>query len=147
VDRTTKKQLYAETFRTPEYIHYDPDELVMTAFRLQGAEYVDLTPDAHGRFWSEELKLWIGPWEGEYLGYNHIWLRFYTPEGELVLTKGEAEARRAEAEARRAEAEARRAEAEARRAEAEARRAMSAEEELARLRARLQEKGIHPDAL
>lgn len=133
VDRTTKKQLYAETFRTPEYIHYDPDELVMTAFRLQGAEYIDLTPDAHGRFWSEELKLWIGPWEGEYLGYNHIWLRFYTSKGELVLTKGEAEARRAEAEARRAAAEAQ--------------RATSAEAELARLRARLQEKGIDPDAL
>lgn len=138
-DETTKKKLYAETFRTPEYFYYDPDELVLQGFRLANNEYVDLTPNEHGRLWSAELNVWLGLWEGEYLGHRHMWLRFFTPEGELVPTKGEAEEQRAETERQRAEVEQQRAEAERQRAD-------GAEEQLARLRAKVAALGIDPES-
>jgi hypothetical protein len=53
-------------------------------------------------------------WHGNYEGIETTWLRWMTPEGELLTTPPEAQAmaeRRAEAEAQRAEAEARRADA------------------------------------
>lgn len=69
------------------------------------------------------MELWLGKWTGVYQRDMTTWLRFYTPEGELVLTADEAATRRA------ATAEENAA------AEAVARRA--AEEEVERLRAEL----------
>jgi Uma2 family endonuclease len=132
-DQTTKKQLYAETFRTPEYFYYDPDEMVLRGFRLSGNEYVDLEPNEQGWLWSAELELWLGRWEGEFQGHRHTWLRFYTAEGALVPTTEEAERQRAEAERQRAEAERQRAE--------------SAEATLAHLREQLQALGLDPNTL
>jgi Uma2 family endonuclease len=139
VDRTTKKRLYEQTFRTPDYFCYDPGAQTLEGWRLREGRYELLAPNEAGRLWCQELGLWLGPWEGRYLGQQAIWLRFFTPDGELIATMGEAEAQRAEAEARRAEAEAQRAETEARRAQA-------AEAESERLRARLRAAGIDPDA-
>ena len=133
-------------YKRQEYFTYDPDELVLQGFRLANNEYVDLTPNEHGRLWSAELNVWLGLWEGEYLGHRHMWLRFFTPEGELVPTKGEAEEQRAETERQRAEAERQRAEVEQRRAEAERQRADGAEEQLARLRAKVTALGIDPES-
>jgi hypothetical protein len=78
------------------------------------------------------------------MDYEGVWLRFFTPDGQLVLTAEEAAAQRAQAEYQRAEAERQRAEAEQQRAEAERQRAQAAEAELARLRALLSEKGNDP---
>jgi Uma2 family endonuclease len=146
-DQTTKKQLYAETFRTPEYFYYDPEELLLRGFRLAGAAYIDLEPNERGWLWSDELQLWLGLWEGEFQGHRHTWLRFYTPAGELVPTKEEAERQRAEAEQQRAEAERQRAEAEQQRAEAERQRADKAEAELAQLHQQLLALGLNPASL
>lgn len=65
-----------------------------------------------------ELGLWRGPW-GDADG---LWLRFYTPDGDLLPTVGEDATALARAEAERASAEAERAaRAEARVAELERR--------------------------
>jgi Uma2 family endonuclease len=57
-------------------------------------ELVDKDPD--GRMWSEELESWLVVNEND--------LQLYTADGQLRLTKDEAEARRADAAERRAEA-------------------------------------------
>jgi Uma2 family endonuclease len=136
-DKTTKKQLYAQTFRTPNYFYFDPYSNELTGFDLINGEYQQLLPNEHGRLWCRELGWWLGLWTGEYQGHTHTWLRFFTPDGQLIPTAAEAESQRAEAERQRAEAESQRAEAERQRAE-------SAEAELARLRALLQAQGIDP---
>jgi hypothetical protein len=59
--------------------------------------YQALVPNERGWLWSEELGLWIGTWEGVYLQQPGVRLRFFTPEGELVLTEAERERRRADA--------------------------------------------------
>jgi Uma2 family endonuclease len=134
-DLGTKKNLYEQVFRTPDYFCYDPDSGRLRGWELTRNGYKELTPDGQGRMHSRELGVRLGTWQGEYQRVTDIWLRFYTDDGQLVPTSHEAEAQRAENEAQRAEAEAQRAEAEAQRAEA-------AEAELKRLRELLAKQGI-----
>src|SRR5215203_960687 len=121
IDRTIKKDLYARDFRTPEYFLYHPWTQEFEGFRLKRNKYQPLAPNAHGRFWSQELGLEVGLWRGVHgvQGKENTWVRLFHPDGSLVPTPNE------------------RAEAERKRADAERQRADAAEAELARLRARL----------
>jgi Uma2 family endonuclease len=113
VDRTIKKELYERVFRTPEYFLYDPLTEGFEGFRLFDGAYQPLKPDAQGRLWSRELGLWLGRWQGRRDGFETTWLRLYDSDGRVIPTPEEAERERAEA----------------------------AEAEVARLRARLAERG------
>jgi Uma2 family endonuclease len=130
IDRTTKKDVYARIFRTPEYFLYEPRTEELEGFRLAGDRYLPLLPDAEGRIWSEKLGLKLGLWRGLRTGVETTWVRLFD-DGRLVPTKDEAAEAIAEAERRRAEVADARAEAARQRAEA-------AEAELARLRAKLE---------
>jgi len=134
-DQTTKKTLYEQTFKTREYYWYDPfDPREFQGWHLHHDNgYQAMTPDTRGWIWSPALHLWIGRWEGTYHRDPATWLRFYDPEGRLVLTSQET----AEAAQQRAEVAEQRAEVAEQRAEAERTRAAAAEAELARLRAEL----------
>ncbi len=90
IDLEAKKELYEQTFRTPEYFCYDPDSSQLVGWRLTGSHYVALEPNERGWLWSEQMSLWLGTWQGEYLRTMATWLRFYTPKGELVPTRAEA---------------------------------------------------------
>lgn len=81
-DRTTKKQIYQDTFRTPEYFWFHPYTFEFQGFRLSSLKYEPLLPNEHGWLWSEELQLFVGIFEQQ--------LRFFTPAGELVLLPEEA---------------------------------------------------------
>jgi Uma2 family endonuclease len=151
-DRTTNKDIYEKDFRTPEYFYYDPETKVLSGFRLQAGQYQDVTPNEKGRYWSEELGLWVGTWDGVFQGKQATWLRFYDADGNLVLTEAEAQARRADEENHRADEEKHRADEEKHRADEEKHRADEEKHradalaaELARLQALLTEKGISPD--
>jgi Uma2 family endonuclease len=105
VDRGFKKQLYQDTFRTPDYFWFDPNTLEFCGFHLVDGRYQELTPNDRGWLWSEQLQL--------FLGIQDQKLRFFTPDGQRVLVPQEAaaiERQRAEAERQRAEAERQRAE-------------------------------------
>jgi Uma2 family endonuclease len=155
-DRTTKKELYEQTFHTPEYFCYDPDTRRLEGWNLVKGHYQALVPNERGWLWSNVLQLWLGEWVGEFQGQRGTWLRFYDKQGRLVPLqveveqqkavaenlRAEAEKRRAEAEKQRAETEKERAETEKQQAEAEKQRAESAEAELAKLKASLAQKGI-----
>jgi Uma2 family endonuclease len=80
-DRTLKKQLYQDRFRTPEYFWFSPDSLEFAGYRLVGHQYQEIPLTAEGRRWSEELEL--------FLGIQNHQLRYFTPEGELVATPQE----------------------------------------------------------
>ncbi len=144
-DEGRKKELYEQTFRTPEYFLYYPAESKLIGWQLVGGVYQPLRPDARGWLWSDQLGLWLGTWAG--YGDNgeyNTWLRFYEANDRLVPTHSEraaqAEAKAAQAEVKAAEAEAKAVEAEAKaRAEAEARAGAEAkiaalEAEIARLK-------------
>jgi Uma2 family endonuclease len=138
IDRGEKQKLYTKRFRVHEYFCYDPsDERLEGWRRLPSGKYVTIEAEQDGRMWSEELKLHLDLWSGEYLKQNGRWLRLATRSGALLPTTAElaaAEATRADAEAARAEAQAARAEAQTARAEAEAAARRSSEAELAKLK-------------
>jgi Uma2 family endonuclease len=82
VDRTEKKRLYQDVFRTPDYFWFDPDTLEFEGFHLLDGVYQPLQPNADGWLWSQQLEL--------YLGITQRQLRFFTPEGTLVPTLQES---------------------------------------------------------
>jgi Uma2 family endonuclease len=90
-DKGFKKQLYQDTFRTPDYFWFDPYTLEFQGFCLMSGQYQLLEPNNQGHLWSQQL--------GLYLGIHQEQLRFFTPEGNLVPTPEEA----AEKETQRAE--------------------------------------------
>ncbi|MCM0592141.1 MAG: Uma2 family endonuclease [Gloeotrichia echinulata IR180] len=127
-DKGLKKQIYQDTFRTPEYFWFDPNNLEFAGFVLVAGKYQPLTPNIQGWLWSQQLELYLGVYQQK--------LRFFTPQGELVPTPEEV----AEQEKQRAEQEKQRAEQEKERAEHQKQRSD-------RLAAKLQELGIDPDTI
>jgi Uma2 family endonuclease len=103
VDLGIKKALYEHTFHTSEYFCYDPSPHTLVGWRLTGGVYEEIPSNAQGWLWSEQLNVWLGTWEGEFQRVTATWLRFYTADGQLVLTQGEAAIQRAEAERQRAD--------------------------------------------
>lgn len=96
LDKTVKKHLYEQTFRTPEYYGYDPTTKELFGWRLADGEYIDLEKDEVGRLWSKELQFWLGLWEGTYLDRDATWVRFFDEDGRVIPTHAEAERNRAE---------------------------------------------------
>ena len=97
-DREYKKELYQNTFRTPDYFWFDPYTLEFAGFHLLDGKYQPLEANEKGHLWSEQLDLYLGIHEGL--------LRYFTPEGKLVFTPEET----AEQETQRAEQETRKSE-------------------------------------
>jgi Uma2 family endonuclease len=129
----------------PEYFVFDPNKRSFWTGqwrkynRLIGwrkdpvsGQYKLIEKDPDGRLWSEELASWLVV-EGNDL-------QLYSSDGQLRLTKEEAEARRAEVEARRAEIAQRQAEIARQDAEAE-------RQEKIRLKELLRKLGHNPDDL
>ncbi|MFM6075431.1 MAG: Uma2 family endonuclease, partial [Dolichospermum sp.] len=98
IDREYKKELYQNTFRTPDYFWFDPYTLEFAGFHLVDGEYQPLEENQQGHLWSRQLGLYLGIYQGL--------LRYFTPEGELIPTPEET----AEQETKRAEKEARKSE-------------------------------------
>ncbi|MFO5526989.1 MAG: Uma2 family endonuclease [Cuspidothrix sp.] len=134
-DRVTKKELYQNTFRTPDYFWFDPYTLEFVGFHLIDNKYQSLEPNEKGYLWSEQL--------GLYLGVHDGLLRYFTSQGELVPRPEET----ATAADERAAAANERAELEAQRAELEAQRAAAADKRAKRLAAKLRELNIDPDKI
>jgi hypothetical protein len=97
-DREYKKELYQNTFRTPDYFWFDPYTLEFAGFHLVDGEYQPLEENQQGHLWSSQLGLYLGIYQGL--------LRYFTPTGELVPTPEET----AEQETKRAEKEAKKSE-------------------------------------
>ncbi len=81
IDRTLKKTLYQDRFRTPEYFWFSPDTLEFEGFRFTGTQYQPIETNSNGWRWSEELEL--------YLGVENEQLRYFTADGRLVPTPQE----------------------------------------------------------
>jgi Uma2 family endonuclease len=154
VDRTLKKDLYQNRFRTPEYFWFSPETLEFQGFRLIGHAYEAILPNEQGWRWSVEL--------GLYLGINANQLRYFTAQGEIVPTFAEAvaqakaEADQAKVEADQAKVEADQAKVEADQAKVEADQAKQeleqerlaksqAQQKVEQLAERLRALGIEPD--
>ncbi len=127
-DRGLKKEIYQNTFRTPDYFWYDPYTQEFAGFHLLDGEYQPLQPSEQGYLWSHQLGLYLGIYQGL--------LRFFTPDYQLVPTPEET----AEESEQRVEQAEQRVEQAEQRAQQEAEKAQ-------RLAAKLRELNIDPDRI
>ena len=77
VDKGLKKQIYQNTFRTPDYFWFDPNNLELQGFHIVDGQYQELVPTESGWLWSQQLGLYLAVYLGK--------LRFFTPDGQLVM--------------------------------------------------------------
>jgi hypothetical protein len=125
VDRTTKKKLYQNIWRLPEYYWFDPESLDFKGFRLSNGRYKAITPNAQKRLKSIELDL--------ELGIHDRQLRWFEADGTLIPLPEESERQAKELE-RQAKEQAEQIAAQER-------------QEKERLEAYLRSQGIDPDRL
>ena len=147
VDRTIKKTLYQDVFRTPEYYWFSPDTRELAGFHLMDRLYQPIPADPQGLLASPILGLRLGVHEGL--------LRFFDESGAPIPTLPEvidqeqALVRQQQAlvrqEQERAEQERERAEQEQARAEQERERANQERLRADRLADRLRALGIDPE--
>jgi Uma2 family endonuclease len=138
VDRTTKRELYQDRFRTPEYFWFDPESIEFVGLRLIGNRYQEIPNQPQGK-WSETLELYLKILDGQ--------LRFFKPDGELVPTPQESAVRAGEAviQAQRECDLAKRESGLAKRESDLARQESAiAKQEVEQLKAKLRELGIDP---
>ena len=126
VDKGLKKQVYQDTFRTPDYFWFDPVTMEFQGFHLVDGKYQEIQPTTDGRLWSQQLELYLGVYEGK--------LRLFTTENQLILSSEEL-----------AEQESLRAQQAEERAQQAEERAQQAEQEIVRLREVLLTQGIEPE--
>ena len=135
-EKAGKFWVYEQAIRIPYYAIYEVKKSSVEVYRKNGGGYKLYEPNERGHYEIPEMGVEIGIWQGEYMGQNLPWLRWWDKEGNL-LPDGDERAKQA---TQRAEQATQRAEQEAQRAEQEAQRA----EQLA---AKLRELGIDPDEL
>jgi Uma2 family endonuclease len=80
-DRILKKQLYQDTFRTPEYFWFSPDTLEFEGFTLAEGTYQPIDANSQGLRWSAQLNLYLGIYDNQ--------LRYFWSDGKLVPTPEE----------------------------------------------------------
>jgi Uma2 family endonuclease len=133
-----KLYFYEHILKVPTYVIFDARDLLLEVRQLQNGQYVVRSPNAQGHYWIPEVELFLGYWQGTRLGITTNWLRWWDKAGNLLLWSSE----RVDEERQRTEQERQRADEERQRADEERQRAESAEQEVARLRALLQERPL-----
>lgn len=118
-----KWDVYEQVLRIPYYVVFSRYTNKLRVFELEGGHYLELEL-SDSRVWMSDLNLGLGLWQGEFLGIDRLWLRWYDIEGNWILTPEEQERLRAEVAESRAE---------------------EAEAQLESLIQRLRESGIDPD--
>ncbi|MDX2271374.1 MAG: Uma2 family endonuclease [Cyanobacteriota bacterium] len=102
-----KLYFYEQILQVATYVTYDPYRFRLEVRQLIDGCYQAQRPNAEGRFWIPALQLWLGIWHGERLGQVTHWLRWWDPNGHLLLWSSEQalqERQRAEQERQRADA-------------------------------------------
>ncbi len=123
-----KLYFYEHILKVPNYIIFDPEDARLEVRRLQNDQYTLVSPNAQKRYWIPEIGLFLGSWYGTRLATTTHWLRWWDEAENLLPWSFE-----------KAEEERQRAEQERQRADQERLRADAAEQELAQLRAQLQD--------
>ena len=85
-DRGEKKEIYARMLRVTDYFLFDPTDGRFEGFRLDGGQYHPLELGEDGLMPVSSIGMKLGlRWSVDH-GERLPWLRWFTDEGELVLT-------------------------------------------------------------
>jgi Uma2 family endonuclease len=153
---------YEQILRVPNYIIFDHQDGLLEFYRLKDRQYELEQADPEGRHWIEEMGLFLGAWcgqRGELTGY---WLRWWTPDGNLLpwateradqektradqaqalADQAQIQVEQAQAQAKQAQAQAEQAQTQADQAQAQTEQATERAEKLAEY---LRSQGINPE--
>jgi Putative restriction endonuclease len=118
---------YEQVLKVPNYIIFNPADGSLEVYRLNRAGLYRLQSAHSNGYWIEEMKLFIGVWEGTREGRTGCWLRWWDESGNLLLWAAEVAERerlakqvaqeQVQEERQKAEAAQQQAEAERQRAE------------------------------
>jgi Uma2 family endonuclease len=91
-DQGKRKQIYQDYLKVAEYFRFDPEDADdwVGLQLVAGRQYQEMAVDAQNRLPSAALGLTLGRWQGVYHGYERIWLRWATPDGNWLPTEEEA---------------------------------------------------------
>ncbi len=135
--------VYERIIRPAYYGIYEVAKANIDMYHLQGTQYVQMTPNPHGRYTIPEMQVELGLWQGHYQGMTLPWMRWWDLENNMLLTGAEgmviAQAEKLTAQLKTQEAQEAQAQAQA--------QAQTAQAQADRLAAKLRELGIDPNAL
>jgi Uma2 family endonuclease len=82
---------YERILKVPNYIIFEPDRGELEVYRLDknSEQYQIETPDQNQHYWIEEIKLYLGIWEGTRENLTTKWLRWWDEKGNLLLWSSE----------------------------------------------------------
>jgi Uma2 family endonuclease len=92
IDKGEKLLVYQDQLRVPEYFWFHPLTAEFDGVVLVDGVYRPLSSTTPGMLPCERLGLSLVVWEGEYSGGRNRWLRWATPDGEVLPTSEEAAA-------------------------------------------------------
>jgi len=138
-----KMFFYERILQVPHYFIYRLADSRLEAYRLDDlGDYQPRKPNADGRYWIEEMGLFLGVWHGVRDNFSLGWLRWWDRDGRLLLWGSEAaaqERREKERQQQRAEQAEQQIEQERLHAEQERLRAEQAEQQIEHERQRAEQ--------
>jgi hypothetical protein len=84
-----KWYFYENILKVPIYGIFQPKTGQLDLYRLMSKKYERQFPDDDGRYWIEEINLFLGVWQGKRDEMTAYWLRWWDKSGNLLLWGGE----------------------------------------------------------
>jgi Uma2 family endonuclease len=140
--------VYEQAIRIPFYAIYEVQKAAVEVYELIANHYQLVAPNSRGHYPIPSLGVELGIWQGLYGNQTLPWLRWWSSDGELLLSgeeRAEQEKQRAEQAQQRASQERQRANQERQRANQEQQRADQEQQRAERLAAQLRALGIEPE--
>ncbi|NET48460.1 MAG: Uma2 family endonuclease [Merismopedia sp. SIO2A8] len=137
-DRETKKLIYQDTWKLPNYFWFHPETKEFKGFCLVDGQYEEIQPNAQGYLWSDQMELYVGI-------HTNGMLRLFSPDGDLILLRAEEAEQQVQQERSLNTQIQQNLDQERQRAEEESQRAEEERQRAERLAARLRQMGLDPD--
>jgi Uma2 family endonuclease len=84
-----KWRVYEQVLQVPYYIVFNRYTDEFQAFKLNSNRQYHPLPLPSSKLWIPELNLGLGLWSGTYKQIDRLWLRWYGPDGQWLLTDTE----------------------------------------------------------
>lgn len=89
IDRGKKKKIYDEVWGVQAYYMFDPDGFRLEGYTRGPTGLEPLPMGDDGGIECPFLNLRLVPWTGPYMGVTTTYLRWFRPDGSMILTDGE----------------------------------------------------------
>ena len=80
-----KWYFYEQILQVPVYVIFHPKTAELDVYRLHEGKYQLQTANENGRYWLEEIGLFLGVWKGKKAEVDANWLRWWDKQENLLL--------------------------------------------------------------